>query len=84
MPMPTRKFLYFGVAFALTLPLDQITKKWIVARFAYGEQLVVIPGFFNLTHVRNPGGAFSFFANLPRRFVGNTPIGRSSGLSGRS
>jgi signal peptidase II len=65
MPMPTRKFLYFGVAFALTLPLDQITKKWVVARFAYGEQLVVIPGFFNLTHVRNPGGAFSFFANLP-------------------
>jgi signal peptidase II len=57
--------VYFAVAFALTLPLDQVTKWVVVERFAYGEQLVVIPDFFNLTHVRNPGGAFSFFANLP-------------------
>jgi signal peptidase II len=65
MPMPPRKFIYFAVVFAITLPLDQLSKRLIVERFAYGEQLVVIPDFFNLTHVRNPGGAFSFFADLP-------------------
>lgn len=65
MPSPSRKFVYFAVTFAITLPLDQLTKWMVIDRFAYGEQLVVIPNFFNLTHVRNPGGAFSFFANLP-------------------
>ncbi|HKK52132.1 MAG TPA: signal peptidase II [Myxococcota bacterium] len=65
MPSPARKSVYFSVAFALTYPLDQLTKWLVVERFAYGERLVVIPGFFNLTHVRNPGGAFSFFAQLP-------------------
>jgi len=59
------KILYFVVAFALCLPIDQITKLWIVENFSYGEMLVVIPEFFNLTHVRNPGGAFSLLANLP-------------------
>lgn len=66
--MPTRKLVYFGVTFALTYPLDQLTKWLVVEHFAYGERLVVIPGFFNLTHVRNPGGAFSFFADLPETF----------------
>lgn len=65
MSLPARKFVYFAVAFALSYPLDQITKWLVVARFEYGERLVVIPDFFNLTHVRNPGGAFSFFATLP-------------------
>ena len=44
--------------------IDQVTKQAIIERFVYGERLIVIPGFFNLTHVRNPGGAFSFLATL--------------------
>lgn len=59
------KNLYFLAALAITLPIDQLTKRWILGRFAYGEVLVVIPDFFNLTHVRNPGGAFSLLADLP-------------------
>ena len=60
----SRKLLFFVPTFLLTLVIDQVTKTEIVERFAYGERLVVIPGFFNLTHVRNPGGAFSFLATL--------------------
>jgi len=60
------KTLYFLSTFAITLPIDQLTKCWIVDRFAYGEVQVVIPEFFNLTHVRNPGGAFSLLADLPQ------------------
>ena len=59
------KTLFFLVSFALTFPIDQITKRWILGRFEYGELQVVIPDFFNLTHVRNPGGAFSLLAGLP-------------------
>ena len=57
---PKRK--WFLAFFAVAFPLDQISKLWIVANFHYGESLTLIPGLFDLTHVRNPGGAFSMFA----------------------
>lgn len=66
-PIPLKLKLFLPV-FAVTFALDQWTKSWILARFSYGEEQVVIPGFFNLTHVRNPGGAFSFLATLPSEF----------------
>jgi signal peptidase II len=47
---------------ALVLVLDQITKAWVVARFRLGERMEVVPGFFDLTLVYNPGAAFSFLA----------------------
>ena len=64
-PLKTKLFV---PVFAATLAIDQWTKAWILARFAYGEEQTIIPGFFNLTHVRNPGGAFSFLATLPEAF----------------
>jgi signal peptidase II len=73
------KVRWFLLALSIALPLDQLSKTWIVKRFHYGEELPVIPGFFDLTHVRNPGGAFSFFADgAPEHrmlfFVGSTLI----------
>ena len=65
--LPLKLRLFFPV-FAVTFALDQWTKAWILARFSYGEEQTIIPGFFNLTHVRNPGGAFSFLATLPGEF----------------
>lgn len=65
MPRLSPKTAFFVVALAITLPLDLWSKRWILDRFAYGEVEVIIPGFFNLTHVRNPGGAFSLLADLP-------------------
>lgn len=47
---------------ALVLVIDQVTKAWAVARFRVGERLEVVPGFFDLTLVYNPGAAFSFLA----------------------
>lgn len=61
-PLKVKVFL---PVFLATLLLDQWSKQWILARFEYGELRTVIPGFFNLTHVRNPGGAFSLLATLP-------------------
>lgn len=49
-----------GIAVAI---LDQIVKMVVLNRFDEGEQLVVIPGLFNLTLWYNPGAAFSFLAN---------------------
>ncbi len=39
--------------------VDQFTKVWIRSSFVCGgEPLEVIPGFFNLVYVRNPGAAW--------------------------
>jgi signal peptidase II len=42
--------------------LDQLTKMLIVENFTLFQSVVVIPGFFNLTYVTNPGAAFSLLA----------------------
>lgn len=47
----------------IVLALDQITKEAILTHFSYGEQLALIPGFFNLTLAYNPGAAFSLLAD---------------------
>jgi signal peptidase II len=44
---------------------DQILKRIVISNFRFGESLVIIPGFFNLTYLRNRGGAFSLLAGLP-------------------
>lgn len=46
---------------ATGLALDQVTKRWFEANYAFMESRVVVPGFFNFTHARNPGAAFSLF-----------------------
>ena len=75
----TKRSKWFLVAFLASFPLDQITKYAILANFYYGERLVLIPGVFDLTYVRNPGGAFSFFASGAYEwrmlfFVGSTVL----------
>lgn len=51
---------------------DQITKFLITLHLALYEHIVVIKGFFNITHVLNPGGAFGLLATQSpgvRKFV---------------
>jgi len=42
--------------------LDQVTKIYMDTAFHLHESLPVIPDFFSLTYVRNPGAAFGLFA----------------------
>lgn len=42
--------------------LDQITKAVVLMQMPLYHSVPVIPGFFSLTHVQNPGGAFGFLA----------------------
>lgn len=58
----------FLLAGAVVFPLDQLTKWWVSAALHYGDRVPVIPGFFSITHVRNPGAAFSLFAESPEPF----------------
>jgi signal peptidase II len=56
------KYAKFAAIVVLVVLLDQITKMMVLRMIPEYERIVVIPGFFNLTHVHNPGGAFGFLA----------------------
>lgn len=45
--------------------VDQFSKALIVATIPVYQTIEVIPGFFNLTHIYNPGGAFGFLSGNP-------------------
>lgn len=47
---------------AAIIVLDQISKQWVLENFFLHERRA-LTGFFNLTHVYNPGAAFSFLAD---------------------
>ena len=53
--------LYLALAAGVVL-LDQVTKVMIRAWVPLHERIVVIPGFFDITHVQNTGAAFGLFA----------------------
>jgi signal peptidase II len=44
--------------------LDQATKALVRAKLPLHESVSVIPGFFDLTHVRNTGAAFGMFNSV--------------------
>ncbi len=56
-----KAIIWAGLLFLAVLALDQGTKLWIDAHFAYGESIKVLP-IFNLTYVRNEGAAWGMFA----------------------
>ncbi|MDO5686376.1 MAG: signal peptidase II [Neisseria sp.] len=59
----SRRHAALYVTVALTaLVLDQLSKWSILRHFDYRERLNIIPNFFDLTLVYNPGAAFSFLA----------------------
>lgn len=58
------KYLPYCLSVILIIISDQISKFAILARFDYAERLNIIPHFFDLILVFNPGAAFSFLANM--------------------
>jgi signal peptidase II len=46
---------------AVVLALDQATKWLVLEKIFPGDEITVIPGFFNLTHRANTGAAWSMF-----------------------
>ena len=48
---------------AAIVVLDQATKAMVRAKLPLHESVTVIPGFFDLTHVRNTGAAFGMLDN---------------------
>jgi signal peptidase II len=59
------KYVWVGSIVSVILVLDQVTKYLVDKHIRPYELVAVIPGFFNLTNVRNRGAAFSILSGLP-------------------
>ena len=62
----TRPIPFWGwpaLAALAVFVFDQLTKLFFSRHFALGNGVNVIPGFFNLVHVRNTGGAWGMLGN---------------------
>lgn len=55
--------MYYCIVLCIVIA-DQLTKMWVSENFSLYDSLEVIPGFFNLVYVTNPGAAFSMFADI--------------------
>jgi signal peptidase II len=58
-------YLWVGSIMGIVLLLDQFTKYIVNTHIRRHEIIPVIPGFFNLTNVRNPGAAFGILSGVP-------------------
>jgi signal peptidase II len=56
------KYLWVAAIAGIVLVLDQLTKHLVMAQIPRHGIVRILPGFFDLTNVRNPGAAFGFLA----------------------
>ncbi len=65
--MKIKYLLLLAIAGAV-ITSDQVSKMYIHTHFRLGEEMVVIPKYFNLTYLQNTGAAFGIFADLPTTY----------------
>lgn len=63
------KRVHYLIITAVVIILDIWTKALVLARIDLHEAIPVIPGFFQLVHVRNTGAAFGIGANASSKIV---------------
>jgi signal peptidase II len=62
------KYTRLLVISGLVVVIDQTTKLLIVKNLPLFHSITVIPGFFSITHILNPGGAFGFMSHQNLHF----------------
>jgi len=59
----------------VVLPLDQVTKYWVATHVSPADPIRVVPGFFSITHARNPGAALGLLQDVHVSFfIGLTVV----------
>ena len=56
------KYQRLALVAAAVVLIDQITKLVVLNTIPLYDSIPVVPGFFQLTHIQNPGGAFGLLA----------------------
>ncbi len=57
------RYVFGAILIAGMAALDLFIKRVVAHAFYLGESVEVIPGFFSLTYILNPGAAFGLFAS---------------------
>jgi signal peptidase II len=65
-PARSDRRLWLLALTALIVLCDRLSKAWIIRHIPEGDAIPVIDHIFRLTHVRNPGAAFSMFTDTAR------------------
>src|SRR5208282_3843175 len=65
----------FFILTGIVVALDQLTKYLLVNAIPLHTGVPIIPGFFNLVHVHNTGGAFSILAGTGYPWLRHVFIG---------
>ena len=63
-----RKYVVLVITTLVVVFLDQGTKAYIAGTLPLHQSWEVLPGLFNITHIRNPGAAFGFLSGASPRF----------------
>ena len=62
--MLPNKYTKLAIVAGLVVLADQVSKAFILKHLPYHQSIIIIRGFFDITHIRNPGGAFGLMANM--------------------
>ena len=62
--MLQNKYVKLAWVAALVILVDQVSKALILNNLPMHQSVNVIEGLFDITHIRNPGGAFGLMANM--------------------
>ena len=68
MSLPTARYVLLGLVSTITVLLDQATKLQITQSMRLHESIPVLPDFFSITYIRNPGAAFGILASSSNGF----------------
>lgn len=65
-----RKYIIALITVSLVLLIDQYTKWLVRMRMVENEGIPILPKFFSLQYLTNPGAAFGLFTRMDERFRG--------------
>lgn len=61
--------MYIWVTLGLVVALDRMSKIFVQNNLSLGQSIEIIPGFFHLTYILNPGAAFGMLAGQTWFFI---------------
>jgi len=62
------RYVVLGFVVLTIVVVDQMTKAYIDGSMYLHESIPIIPGYFNLTYIRNPGAAFGIMGTTSSGF----------------
>jgi len=63
-----KRFAILAFVSMIIIVVDQITKSYIATTMYLHQSIIIIPEYFSLTYIRNPGAAFGILASSSSGF----------------